>query len=44
MIKHVHGEKVRRQEGIKGQRRGIRERRKTLNVDEEALQGNEKVL
>ena len=44
MIKHVHGEKIRRQEGIKGQRRGIRERRKTLNVDEEALQGNEKVL
>ena len=30
--------------GIKGQRRGIRGRRKTLNVDEEALKGNEKVL
>ena len=43
MIKHAHGE-IRRQEGIKGQRRGIRERRKTLNVDEEALKGNEKVL
>ena len=44
MNKHAHVEKIRRQEGIKGQRRGIRERRKTLNVDEEALNGNEKVL
>ena len=44
MGKHAHGEKVRRQEGNKGQRRGIRERRKTLNVDEEALKCNEKVL
>ena len=44
MIKHVHVEKIRRQEGIKGQRRGITERRKTLNGDEEALKGNEKVL
>ena len=44
MIKHAHGENIRRQEGIKGQRRGIRERRKILNVDEEPLKGNEKVL
>ena len=44
MIKHAHGEKIKRQEDLKGQRRGIRERRKTLNVDEEALKGNEKVL
>ena len=44
MIKHAHGEKIRRQEGIKGQGRCIRERRKTLNVDEEALKGNGKVL
>ena len=44
MIKHADGEKIRRQEGIKGQRRGIRQRRKALNVDEEALKGNEKVL
>ena len=44
MITHAHGEKIRRHEGIKGQRRGIRERRKTLNVDEEALKGNGKVL
>ena len=44
MIKHAHGENIRRQQGLKGQRRGIRERRKTLNVDEEALKGNEKVL
>ena len=34
----------RRQEDIKGQRRGITERRKTLNVDEEALKGNEKEI
>ena len=44
MNKHAHGEKIRRQEGLKGQGRGIRERRKTLNVDEEAVKGNEKVL
>ena len=44
MIQHAHGEKIRRQECLKGQRRGIRERRKTLNVDEEAFKGNEKVL
>ena len=44
MIKHAHGGKIRRQEGIKGQRRGMRERRKTLKVDEEALKGNGKVL
>ena len=43
MIKHAHAEKIRRQEGIKGQRRGIRERRKAFNIDEEALKGNEKV-
>ena len=40
MIKHAHGEKIRRREGIKEQRRGIRERRKTLNVDKEVLKGN----
>ena len=44
MNKHYYGEKIRRQEGIEGQRRGIRERRETLNVDEKALKGNEKVL
>ena len=44
MLKHAYGEKIRRQKGIKGKRGGIRERRKTLNVDEEALKGNEKVL
>ena len=44
MIKHAHGEKIRRQEGIKGQWRVIRERWKTLNVDEETLKGNVKVL
>ena len=44
MIKYANGEKIRRQGGIKGQRRGIRERRETLNVDEEAFKGNEKVL
>ena len=44
MNKHAHGEKTRRQEGINGQRRGIRERGKTSNVDEEAVKGNEKVL
>ena len=44
MIKHANGENIRRQEGIKGQRRGIRERQETLDVDEEALKGNEKVL
>ena len=44
MIKHAHGEKSRWQEGIKRQRRGIRERQKTLNVDDEVLKGNEKVL
>ena len=44
MIKHAHGKKIRRQKDIKGQRRGIRKGRKTLNVDEEALKGNEKVL
>ena len=44
MIKHAHGEKFRRQESIKGQQRGIREWRKTWNVDEEALKGNENVL
>ena len=27
-----------------GQRRGIRERGKTLNIDEEVLKGNKKVL
>ena len=43
MIKHAHGEKIRRQEGLKGKLRSIRERRKTLNVDEEAFKGNEKV-
>ena len=42
MIKHTHGEDIRRQEDIKGQRRGIRERRKALN--EETLKGDEKVL
>ena len=40
MIKHAHGEKIRRQEGLKRQRRGIRKQQKTLNVDEEALMGN----
>ena len=45
MIKDAHGENIRREEGLKGQWRGIRERRrKTLNVDEEALKCNEKVL
>ena len=44
MIKHAHGEKIRRQEGIKWQPRCIIEQRKTLNVDEEALKGNGKVL
>ena len=44
MIKDAHGENSRREEGIKGQWRGIRERRKTLNVDKEALKCNEKVF
>ena len=44
MIKHSHGEKIRRQEGLKGQLRGPGERRITLDVDEEALKGDEKVL
>ena len=44
MIKHAHGEKIMRQQGLKGQRRGIRERQKTLNVVKDALKGNEKVL
>ena len=44
MIKHTHGEDIRRQEDIKGQRIGIRERRKALNVDEVTLKGDETVL
>ena len=44
MIKDAHGENIRQEEGLKGQWRGIRERRKTLNVAEEALKCNEKVL
>ena len=44
MIKHSPGEKIRRQKGLKGQLRGTRERRITLDVDEEALKGDEKVL
>ena len=44
MIKDAHGEHIRRAEGLKGQQRGNRERRKTLNVDEEALKCNDKVL
>ena len=44
MNKHAHGEKIRRQEGIKGQRRCIGEQQKTLNIGEEALKGNGKVL
>ena len=44
MIKGAHGKNIRREEGLKGQWRGTRERRKTLNVEEEALKCNEKVL
>ena len=44
MIQNARGEKIRRQEGFKGQQRGIRERRKALNVNEEASKDNEKVL
>ena len=44
MIKDAHGENIRREEGLKGKQRGNRERRKMLNVDEEALKCNEKVL
>ena len=43
MIKHAQGEKISRKEGLKGQFKCIRERRKALNVDEEKLKGNEKV-
>ena len=44
MSKHAHGEKIRRHEGLKGQRWGFRERQETLKIAEEALKGNEKVL
>ena len=35
---------IRRREGVKGQWRGVEERRKSFMINEELLKGNEKVL